>query len=169
MQDFARELWEVAASGGPVMLALLLLAIMLYRNLIGLIVFFGDRNLSKVEGEDSAESLDCIAERRRRLGRIARIQLRYARVLLVAAPLLGLLGTVIGMFGTFKGISGEAGRDTITAVADGIKVALVTTQTGLMIAILGLFVAQWIGRLHLRRDMELNEQRLQILNQLRKA
>jgi len=167
MKDLVIKLWEVAASGGPVMFALLLLAIARYRRLAGLIAFFGDRNLSAVEASCDTARLARIEERRRAFARIARAQLRYARALLVAAPLLGLLGTVIGMFDTFKGLSGETSQGTLSAVADGIKVALVTTQTGLMIAILGLFATQWIERLRRRRDQELNDLRLQLLLQLR--
>jgi biopolymer transport protein ExbB len=50
------------------------------------------------------------------------------------APLLGFLGTVIGMIQAFEAIE-AAGEVEATVVAGGIKVALVTTATGLAIAI----------------------------------
>jgi len=50
------------------------------------------------------------------------------------APLLGFLGTVIGMILAFQSIE-AAGEVEATLVAGGIKVALLTTALGLMIAI----------------------------------
>ncbi len=55
------------------------------------------------------------------------------------APLMGLLGTVIGMLTTFKGLAGSTGQ-TVDLVASGISEALITTQTGLMVAIPGLIM-----------------------------
>jgi biopolymer transport protein ExbB len=57
-------------------------------------------------------------------------------VLVTVAPLMGLLGTVIGMLSTFKALASNAGQ-TVDMVADGVRVALITTQTGLIIAIPG--------------------------------
>jgi biopolymer transport protein ExbB len=57
-----------------------------------------------------------------------------------AAPLLGLLGTVTGMLATFAALSSGSGGDkTMGLVAKGISEALVTTETGLVIALPGLF------------------------------
>ena len=50
------------------------------------------------------------------------------------APLLGFLGTVIGMIIAFQSIE-MAGEVEATLVAGGIKVALLTTAAGLVIAI----------------------------------
>lgn len=50
------------------------------------------------------------------------------------APMLGFLGTVIGMILAFEAIE-IAGQVDPTLVAGGIKVALITTATGLSIAI----------------------------------
>ncbi|KQC13207.1 MAG: hypothetical protein APR63_01110 [Desulfuromonas sp. SDB] len=49
------------------------------------------------------------------------------------APLIGFLGTVVGMMMAFESIA-QAGTVEPTIVADGIRVALITTATGLMIA-----------------------------------
>ncbi len=54
--------------------------------------------------------------------------------LMNVAPLLGFLGTVIGMIIAFQAIE-VAGEVEATLVAGGIKVALLTTATGLAIAI----------------------------------
>lgn len=50
------------------------------------------------------------------------------------APLLGFLGTVVGMIQAFQAIE-LAGEVEATLVAGGIKVALITTAAGLVIAI----------------------------------
>ncbi|MBN1150518.1 MotA/TolQ/ExbB proton channel family protein [candidate division WOR-3 bacterium] len=49
------------------------------------------------------------------------------------APLIGFLGTVVGMMMAFEAIA-KAGTVEPTIVADGIRVALITTAAGLMIA-----------------------------------
>ncbi|MGD8412727.1 MAG: MotA/TolQ/ExbB proton channel family protein, partial [Candidatus Latescibacterota bacterium] len=61
-------------------------------------------------------------------------------VLASIAPILGLLGTVLGMMETFNVIS-LFGTGNAKAMAGGISVALVTTQTGLLVAIPGLFLS----------------------------
>ncbi len=51
------------------------------------------------------------------------------------APMLGFMGTVIGMIGAFDSIQ-AAGDISPTVVAGGIKVALLTTVFGLVVAII---------------------------------
>ncbi|MGD2152601.1 MAG: MotA/TolQ/ExbB proton channel family protein [Gemmatimonadales bacterium] len=50
------------------------------------------------------------------------------------APMMGFLGTVVGMIAAFGAVA-EAGQIEAALVAGGIKVALITTATGLTIAI----------------------------------
>jgi biopolymer transport protein ExbB len=66
-------------------------------------------------------------------------------MLSAVAPLLGLLGTVIGMMDTFDVIT-LYGTGNARAMAGGISVALITTQTGLMVSIPGLYMSGWLGR-----------------------
>lgn len=54
-------------------------------------------------------------------------------VMAVIAPLLGLLGTVMGMVSTFDVIT-LYGNQNPVLMADGISEALITTQSGLLIA-----------------------------------
>jgi biopolymer transport protein ExbB len=61
------------------------------------------------------------------------------------APLLGLLGTVIGMIETFDVIS-LFGTGNAKALAGGISVALITTQSGLLVAIPGLLLSAVLSR-----------------------
>jgi biopolymer transport protein ExbB/TolQ len=59
--------------------------------------------------------------------------MHLAGVLASIAPLLGLLGTVTGMVSTFQVIT-LYGNQNPVLMADGISEALVTTQSGLIIA-----------------------------------
>jgi biopolymer transport protein ExbB len=72
-------------------------------------------------------------------------KLAVIAVLASVAPLLGLLGTVLGMIETFQVIS-QFGTGNARAMAGGISVALVTTQSGLVIAIPGLFISGTLQR-----------------------
>ncbi len=77
-------------------------------------------------------------------------------VLASVAPLLGLLGTVLGMIETFDVIS-VFGTGNAKAMAGGISVALVTTQTGLLVAIPGFFLSGWLARRSVRLETRLDE------------
>lgn len=77
-------------------------------------------------------------------------------VLASVAPLLGLLGTVLGMIETFDVIS-VFGTGNARAMAGGISVALVTTQSGLIIAIPGLFISGALARRARRLENRLDE------------
>ncbi|WP_321532877.1 MotA/TolQ/ExbB proton channel family protein [uncultured Desulfuromonas sp.] len=66
-------------------------------------------------------------------------------VLAAIAPLLGLLGTVVGMIATFNSIA-VFGTGNARAMAGGISEALITTQTGLLIAIPGLYMRNFLQR-----------------------
>lgn len=66
-------------------------------------------------------------------------------VLAVAAPLLGLFGTVTGMIATFDAISLH-GSGNARALASGVSTALITTQTGLIVAVPGLALGSFLRR-----------------------
>ncbi len=66
--------------------------------------------------------------------------LKVMKVCVNAAPLLGLLGTVTGMLVTFGALAtGSGGEKTMELVSKGISEALITTETGLVIALPGVF------------------------------
>ncbi len=76
-----------------------------------------------------------------------RRDLRVMKVCIAAAPLLGLLGTVTGMLGTFQALAQGAGGDqTMGQIAKGISEALITTETGLIVALPGVFFGYQLGR-----------------------
>jgi biopolymer transport protein ExbB len=66
-------------------------------------------------------------------------------VLAAIAPLLGLLGTVTGMITTFD-VLAVFGTGNAKAMAGGISEALITTQTGLLVAIPGLYMKGFLDR-----------------------
>lgn len=59
----------------------------------------------------------------------------WVTLFIALAPMLGFMGTVIGMIQAFDKIA-EAGTVSPSLVADGIKVALLTTVFGLIVAII---------------------------------
>ncbi len=61
--------------------------------------------------------------------------LTWIALFIALAPMLGFLGTVIGMIQAFDAIE-QAGDISPTLVAAGIKVALITTVGGLIVAII---------------------------------
>ncbi len=66
-------------------------------------------------------------------------------VLAATAPLLGLLGTVIGMMTTFD-VLALFGTGNARALASGISEALITTQSGLLVAIPGFYMKSFLDR-----------------------
>ena len=151
------------------MIALAGLAVLLYANAFQLLLFLSKGNLEL--GHDSEwlgwiqkpeaakgrageiiryaqENVQSSKHVRNRFDEIKQSLIRpierkllLLNTLVAAAPLMGLLGTVIGMLGTFVAISSGGGAETAGMVAAGISEALITTQTGLFIALPGLFLA----------------------------
>ena len=77
--------------------------------------------------------------------------LRVLKVTIGTAPLLGLFGTVTGMLATFGALAtGSGGDQTMEQIAKGISEALITTETGLIVALPGLFVHYQLARSHER-------------------
>jgi biopolymer transport protein ExbB len=81
--------------------------------------------------------------------------LTWISLFISIAPMLGFMGTVIGMIGAFDAIQ-SAGEISATLVAGGIKVALITTVTGLIVAmILQLFYNYCLSKIDsITNDME---------------
>ena len=165
---------DIWLDGGLIMLPLFVLAVLLYAQAFGLVMYIRHLDLSK---KHELEWWGWVREPSRAQGRVAEIirysqtdvssakqvrnrfdemrlalvsmvdrQQRFLGMLVSAAPLLGLLGTVFGMLQTFLGIATSGGTETAGAVASGISEALVTTQTGLTIALPGLFIVMVIQR-----------------------
>ena len=61
--------------------------------------------------------------------------LTWISLFISIAPMLGFMGTVIGMIDAFDAIQ-QMGEISPTAVAGGIKIALITTVGGLIVAVI---------------------------------
>lgn len=75
--------------------------------------------------------------------------LRVMMICVAVATLLGLFGTVTGMLTTFDALAtGSGGEKTMAMIASGISEALITTETGLVVALPGLFMHAQLSRRH---------------------
>jgi biopolymer transport protein ExbB len=161
-------------SGGWVMIPLALLAVLIYSNGIQLLLFLRKGNVQLGNDSEWLQWVYNPAQAKGRAGEIIRytqenvttakhVRNRFEEVrqsilhdverrttflntLVAAAPLMGLLGTVIGMLGTFAAIASGGGAETAAMVAAGISEALITTQTGLFVALPGIFLVLVIKR-----------------------
>lgn len=172
MNEILQQMWHTWSTGGWVMAALALLALITYGTGSHLLVYLYRRGLTKITDpdlrrwvtrpdespayvrelirytQDEVRSLKDIEGRFREV-EAAKVpeadrRIAFLNIMVVAAPLFGLLGTVLGMLLTFKAI-GVGGGSTSEVIAKGISEALVCTQTGMMIAIPGLVMA-FIGK-----------------------
>jgi biopolymer transport protein ExbB len=168
------RIWQIWLSGGWVMIPLFLLAVLLYTQAFQLVMFVRRNDISAKKESSWWEWVRQPEQAEGRAGKIIRFtqegvtnadhvrnrfdevriaiaglidrRSRFIGTLVAAAPLMGLLGTVLGMLRTFYGISTSGGAETVGVVAAGISEALVTTQTGLTVALPGLFVVMVIRR-----------------------
>ncbi|BCS88079.1 MotA/TolQ/ExbB proton channel family protein [Pseudodesulfovibrio sediminis] len=74
-----------------------------------------------------------------------RRRLSAAAVFAGVAPLLGLLGTVTGMIDTFDCVA-RFGMVNPKALSTGISQAMISTQTGLVVAVPGLIAVYFLRR-----------------------
>lgn len=169
-----QKIFEIWLSGGWVMVPLFMLSFLLYTQAFRLVLAIKDTKLpsneefawrewvltpEKAKGkikeiicytQENTRSIEYVRKRfdEIRITQLAAIeqQLKFVKCLVAAAPLLGLLGTVLGMLQTFFGIATSGGVETAAVVASGISEALVTTETGLTIALPALFMVMFIQR-----------------------
>jgi biopolymer transport protein ExbB len=165
---------DIWLSGGWVMIPLALLAVLIYSTGIQLLLFLRKGNVQlgndsqwlqwvynphQAEGRAgeiiryTQENVTAAKHVRNRFEEVRQSILHdverrtnFLNTLVAAAPLMGLLGTVIGMLGTFAGIAKGGGAETAGIVAGGISEALITTQTGLFVALPGIFLVLVIRR-----------------------
>jgi biopolymer transport protein ExbB len=168
MNEIFQQMWHTWSTGGPVMAAMAVLAMISYATAAHLLMYLYHRGLTKMSDarlrcwvaqpaqapgrirelirytQDDVHSLKDIEGRFREVeaAKVPEVDRRLAflNVMVVAAPLFGLLGTVSGMLLTFKAI-GIGGSSASDVIARGISEALVATQTGMMVAVPGLLMA----------------------------
>jgi biopolymer transport protein ExbB len=183
--DFAMhsDLLQILFASGWVMIALAINSVLLYKTIIGLLVFvrtvrFDDLHAEELRRLSGARrvarpgrnafpnlQIEVVEETLTRFRSIMSARLRYSKALVVAAPLLGLLGTVEGMLITFHGLSLEQRHEITRTMAGGIYRALITTETGLIVAIPALFLINWIRRESRRHELRMLDVKMQLMAQ----
>ena len=165
-----KEVADIFFEGGPVMVALAAVACILYSTSIAALVFVKRGNLSNsdssqwrgwIEQPDNAEGRVgeiikyavhgprlTVKTIHRRFDEMSEIlvntidrRLLIISTLVAAAPMTGLLGTVFGMLDMFDGLSSGGGKQSMSMIAGGMREALFTTLTGLVVALPGMFMA----------------------------
>ncbi len=86
--------------------------------------------------------------------------------LTAAAPLLGLLGTVSGMVTTFN-VMNIFGTGNAKAMSGGISEALITTQFGLVVAIIGMYISLLLNRRSQKLEKTVDEISIHIIRKFK--
>ena len=135
--------------GGPVILILFLVAIVMITLLVERTIFFLN-DLKKLSDDRVNEIKTCPSDNKwvKNKVKVRNISilnsessknLLMIQGLIALCPLLGLLGTVTGMIEVFD-IMAITGTGNARAMASGIARATLPTMTGLFISIVGLFL-----------------------------
>jgi biopolymer transport protein ExbB len=145
-------LQDLLERGGFLMLPLTLLSIVLYTRCFGLL-YTMRRAHRRINTADPGllQPLDHVRSLRQRLTDTFDQQRFFITAMVAAAPLLGLLGTVVSMIRTFENLVVRAGQGSFDRLVDSISIALITTETGLAIAIPAVIVLHLAQR-HLQRS-----------------
>lgn len=170
MKDLLKDGWQLFFAGGSIMYMLGIVACILYASCFAALAYVSRGNLNDKDSRHWEDWIARPDEAEGRLGEalqyalhgprlgVKTVSRRFAEIrlnvisaidrrllvintLVAAAPLAGLLGTVMGMLAMFSGLSHGKGPAGMQRVADGMQQALITTQTGLTIALPGLFIA----------------------------
>ena len=170
MDGNLQEVAKIFLDGGPVMVALALVAAILYITSIAALIFVLKGNLSSADEKKWHQWIDNPSRGEGRVGEIIRyavhgprlsiktVQRRFDEMfevlvssidrrliiistLVAAAPMTGLLGTVFGMLAMFDGLAAGGGKQSMALIAGGMREALFTTLTGLVVALPGMFMA----------------------------
>lgn len=126
-----------------------------------LLAAINSRGLDLQEAESIIE-----AEGRRALHILSRGVL-VLEVVAAIAPLLGLLGTVLGMQEAFSAIA-EAGVKNMGTLPEGISKALITTITGLIVAIPSFIFYSYFQRRVEDLIIEMERHAIQMLIKIRR-
>lgn len=96
-------------------------------------------------GKPSVEVEQAIIDGGERQVSEMRKHLRVLNGVATVSPLIGLLGTVWGMIEAFNGIASSSAMGSPEKLAAGIALALLTTATGLLIAIPSLIIYMYLS------------------------
>ena len=142
--DFLQQLWTIVNHGGVLMVALFLLAVALYWLAFDTLVKLPKPLSLNTPDSKAPTSFNDVLEYKIVIIEYFKGRKILLQTLTTVAPLFGLLGTVMGMLATFKGKAVSNG-DTLDLIAAGISEAMITTETGLIIAIPASLLVILIG------------------------
>jgi biopolymer transport protein ExbB len=173
-EEFLQQALQIWLSGGWAMIAIAIIAMVMFGVGLSTMIRLREKRSRRVPERIWRTWIEYPERRRGRIGELLNIvtrgktiedmearfeelqltetapferDLRVMKVCVSASPLVGLLGTVTGMLSTFAALSsGSGGDETLEMVAGGISEALVTTMTGLVIALPGLFFQYRLSR-----------------------
>ena len=131
-----RALLDLIEKGGPAMIAIIALSVVLYSRCFMLIAsLFRTRRQLKAAIPQPGGSLPNAGLLRKDIQESFQQQRIGLGSMIAAAPLLGLLGTVSGMVKTFESLSEKTRIESMEGLARGISEVLVATESGLLVAI----------------------------------
>ncbi|HEY1764217.1 MAG TPA: MotA/TolQ/ExbB proton channel family protein [Opitutaceae bacterium] len=140
-------LYEFVRKGGPAVLAILVLSVLLYSRCIKLLLQLGRSRRQVAQRIQVARSqLPALHRVREEAAESFQRSRAALGAMIAAAPLLGLLGTVSGMVTTFEGISQRSADSSMEGLAKGISEVLVATESGLIVAIPALLAVHLAHR-----------------------
>lgn len=149
-----KEMIEYLSQGGVLVIPLVCVAmamwIMIFEKLFYLRHWRKTLN-ARIQKHDTLQELGAFAQQQ--TNNLKRYNSSIF-VLAGVAPLLGLLGTVVGMITTFDAIS-MFSTTNARSFASGISLALITTEIGLIIAIPGVLMGNYIQSLTDRLSLHL--------------
>lgn len=152
-----KPLLELVEKGGPAMIAIIALSVVLYSRCFKLLLSLR-RSRSRLR-----DALPLFARQpaaAQRMQEEIRESFRQQRValgaMIAAAPLLGLLGTVSGMVKTFDSLAAPAGEKSMEGLARGISEVLIATESGLLVALPALLFVYLAHREVLMHVRQLN-------------
>ena len=146
-----KPLLELVGKGGPAMVAIIILSVVLYARCFRLLLTL--RRARHALRPADAVQAHRLQEEWHETFRQQRVALG---AMIAAAPLLGLLGTVSGMVKTFETLSAHAGDKSMEGLARGISEVLVATESGLLVALPALLLVYLAHREVRRLAQELN-------------
>jgi biopolymer transport protein ExbB len=148
-----KALVDLVQRGGPVMIAILTLSVVLYSRCFKLLISLRRTRRQIGSGPEMKARLPELRQVREEVHESFRQQRVALGAMISAAPLLGLLGTVSGMVTTFESLSGHTQEKIMGGLARGISEVLVATESGLVVAIPALMVVHLANR-SLRKYMQ---------------
>jgi len=151
-------LLSLFARGGPVMIVIMVLSVLLYTQCFKLLFTLRkSRRELDAEPSDLLQKVPLLEAMQEEVTEDFKHQRLMLSAMIAAAPLLGLLGTVSGMAKTFESLSSRMGQKSMEDLAGGISEVLVATESGLAVAIPALLMIYLAHRQIDKHKQKLNQ------------